>query len=186
MIAGSMREVVEGPQSQGEDERVIYSLDISKWGSSPTKLSFVIKDMDVEGAYTDVTQQMTALVLASRARHSNVATITTDDNHGLTTDDYVDIFDCEGVGYDATHVKVTVSGPTVFTYTNTGAEEAVTVDTAGRVATAAHSVVMVVTSILLRLPKILKAVADHEYRVEVKFTVGGQDLELPFLILGEM
>ena len=182
----SSREVVEGPQAQGEDERVIYSLDISKWGSSPAKRSFVIKDIAEDGTYTDVTRQMTALVMASRARAANVATITTDDNHGLTTDDYVDIVDCGGVGYNATHVKVTVSGPTIFTYPNTGAAESSTVDTAGRVATAANSVVTVVTSTLLRLPKILKAIADHEYRVEVKFTVGGQDLELPFLILGEM
>lgn len=186
MIAGSMREVVEGPQPQGEDERVIYSLDISKWGSSPTKLSFVVKDMASDGTYTDVTREMTSLVMASRARHANVATITTDDDHGLMTDDYVDVFDCEGVGYDAEHVKVTVSSPTIFTYANTGAEEATAVDVAGRVATADHSVVTVVTSILLRLPKILKAIIGHEYRVEVRFTVSGQDLELPFIILGEM
>ena len=182
----SSREVVEGTQAQGEDERVIYSLDISKWGSGPTKLSFVIKDMAEDGTYEDVTRDLTALVTASRARHANVATITTDDNHGLTTDDYVDIFDCGGVGYNATHVKVTVTGLTTFTYANTGADETATVDIVGRVATAAHSVVTVVTSTLLRLPKILKAIADHEYRIEVKFTVGGQDLELPFLILGEM
>lgn len=181
----TIREVVEGPQAQGEDERVIYSLDISKWGSSPTKLSFVIKDM-VSGSYTDVTQEMTALVMASRARHSDVATITTDDNHGLTTDDYVDVFDCEDPSYDAEHVKVTVTGLTTFTYANTGDEETTTEDVTGRVATAADSVVTVVTSTLLRLPKILEAAIGHEYRVEVKFTVSGQDLELPFLILGEM
>jgi len=38
------REVVEGPQIQGEDERIVWTLDISPWGSSPSSVSVVIKD----------------------------------------------------------------------------------------------------------------------------------------------
>jgi hypothetical protein len=45
------REVVEGPQIQGEDERIIWTLDITPWGSSPTDMVFVLKD----STGTDVT-----------------------------------------------------------------------------------------------------------------------------------
>lgn len=38
------RQVVEGPQRQGEDERIVWTVDISTWGSSPSNVSVVVKD----------------------------------------------------------------------------------------------------------------------------------------------
>ena len=46
-----IREVVEGTQVQGEDEEVIYSVDTSNWGGTPTSPS--VKVYDADG--TDVT-----------------------------------------------------------------------------------------------------------------------------------
>ena len=40
------REVVEGPQYQGEDEEIIWTVDISNWGTQPTDISVVVKDED--------------------------------------------------------------------------------------------------------------------------------------------
>jgi hypothetical protein len=51
MMTTRPREVIEGVQRQGEGERVIYTLDISEWGSNPTNV--VIKVYDQDG--TDVT-----------------------------------------------------------------------------------------------------------------------------------
>lgn len=45
------REVIEGPQVQGEDETIRYHLDISQWASWPTDLSAKI----YTAAGTDVT-----------------------------------------------------------------------------------------------------------------------------------
>ncbi len=46
------REVVEGAQVQGVDEVIAYSIDVSNWGSSPTSVSAVVKQLS-DG--TDVT-----------------------------------------------------------------------------------------------------------------------------------
>lgn len=45
------REWVESPMPQGVDEEIVYSVDISKWGNSPTSISVVVKNE----AGTDVT-----------------------------------------------------------------------------------------------------------------------------------
>ena len=55
----SPREIIEGIQIQGEDERVPYVVDISEWGNTPTGITIVVKDSD--GA--DVTRDVTALVI---------------------------------------------------------------------------------------------------------------------------
>jgi hypothetical protein len=41
---GSMREVVEGVQVQGEDEEIAYTLDISDVGTNPTHITVVAKN----------------------------------------------------------------------------------------------------------------------------------------------
>ena len=41
-----IREVVEGTQIQGEDEEVIYTLDTSTWGGTPTSPAVEVKDGD--------------------------------------------------------------------------------------------------------------------------------------------
>ena len=46
------REVVEGHQVQGVDEVIVYSIDTSNWGGSPSSVSAVVKQLS-DG--TDVT-----------------------------------------------------------------------------------------------------------------------------------
>jgi hypothetical protein len=46
------REVTEGAQVQGIDEVIAYSIDVSNWGSSPTSVSAVVKQVS-DG--TDIT-----------------------------------------------------------------------------------------------------------------------------------
>jgi hypothetical protein len=52
-MAAGIREVVEGAQSQGEDEQIAWAIDVSNWGSSPTAVAAIVKDMD--DSYADVT-----------------------------------------------------------------------------------------------------------------------------------
>ena len=37
----SIREVFEGKQTQREDEQVVYTIDVSNWGDSPSSPSLV-------------------------------------------------------------------------------------------------------------------------------------------------
>lgn len=49
------RTILEGPQPQGEDEKVAYKFTSTPWGSSPSNISMVVKDkdgVDVTGAVT--------------------------------------------------------------------------------------------------------------------------------------
>jgi hypothetical protein len=75
---------------------------------------------------------------SSRARSSNVATLVTGSDHGLTTGDYIDIVGLGGTGYNASRVQVTVTNTTTFTYSNTGSDEGTTSDTAGVVILTKH------------------------------------------------
>lgn len=47
----NFREVAEGMQYQGEDEKIVYAITTTKWGSDPSSPSAVLKDPDG----TDVT-----------------------------------------------------------------------------------------------------------------------------------
>lgn len=47
----SIREVVQGSQSQGEDEQIVYTIDTANWGGTPTSPAVVVKKSDG----TDVT-----------------------------------------------------------------------------------------------------------------------------------
>jgi len=96
------REVIEGPQYQGEDEEIVYTIDISEWGSSP-------------------------------------------------------------------------SGVTVKVYDEDGADVTTTV-TSGSSST---------TTTTITLPTIKSLTAGTQYRVEIKFTAGGQVLEAYFVIIAE-
>lgn len=69
---------------------------------------------------------------ATRARASNVATLTFDRPHRRLTGDVVTISGVSGTGYNAEGVAVTVIDATTFTYTNSGSNEASTADTGGR------------------------------------------------------
>ena len=48
------REIKEGLQSQGSEERIAYTLTTTPWGSSPTNDAAKIFEV-VAGVYTDVT-----------------------------------------------------------------------------------------------------------------------------------
>lgn len=50
----SVREVIESPWEVGVDERPIFSLTTTPWGSSPTSIA-VAAYKYADGAYTDVT-----------------------------------------------------------------------------------------------------------------------------------
>lgn len=178
----SPREIIEGIQIQGEDERIPYTVDISEWGNTPTDITVVVKD----SAGTDVTRDVTALVISTRARSSNVATIVTDSAHGLTTGNLVTIFSCAGTGYNAADVAVTVVNTTTFTYANTGSDEATATETTGRVKTPTSATATSPTTTTIQTPRFLKLTAGSEYRVELKFTVGGAIVEPFFLIRAEV
>ena len=73
--------------------------------------------------------------VATRARASNVATLTTSIPHGLVNGNVVYITAMTEAGYNASGVVVTRVDDTTFTYANTGSDEGATADTTGRVGT---------------------------------------------------
>jgi|SRR5215471_8291633 len=52
-IGLNQREVKEGEQHQGENEKINWSLDTTAWGGTPTSPSVVVKD--IVNDYADVT-----------------------------------------------------------------------------------------------------------------------------------
>lgn len=64
--------------------------------------------------------------MSSVARTSNVATITTSANHGLTTGAVVTITECSTSSFNTTMATITVTGVRAFTYANTGITVATT------------------------------------------------------------
>lgn len=67
------REVVEGLIDQGEDESVVFSIDVSNWGAGPTGVSVVAKDSggnDVSGTVLTGTASVNANVITLPALHS--------------------------------------------------------------------------------------------------------------------
>ena len=79
------------------------------------------------------------------ASFSNIATIVTGTNHGLTTGDLVTISGTSTLGFDATNIAVTVTGATTFTYSNVGDTLSTTAFVAV-VTTAASNIATVTTS----------------------------------------
>ena len=53
-----LREVVEGTQYQGEDEEIVYTLTTTNFGSAPSAVAVVVKD--VTNADTVVTSTVTS------------------------------------------------------------------------------------------------------------------------------
>lgn len=74
-----------------------------------------------------------ALTTATRARASNVATLTFATPHGLSTGDVVSVATVGGSDYNTTKATVTVTSTLAFTYPDIGANEGSTADVAGRV-----------------------------------------------------
>jgi len=69
----SIREVFEGKQTQGEDEEIVYTIDVSNWGDSPTSPALVVKEETDD--YTDVTSTVAPTGTASAS--SNIITLPT-------------------------------------------------------------------------------------------------------------
>jgi hypothetical protein len=69
----------------------------------------------------------------SRERTSNIATLTTSTNHGLSNGDVVEIEGVGGTGYNGIFVVSTINSTTSFSYANTGSDEGNTADTNGTV-----------------------------------------------------
>ena len=72
----------------------------------------------------------TSYATATRARASDVATITTALTHGFSVGDVVKVVGLGGTGYNGNWTIVSASG-TTFTYTNSGGNEGQTADTGG-------------------------------------------------------
>lgn len=53
------REVAEGPQRQGADEKIVYSVTTTPWGSAPSDAVVVVKDT-TDGGSTDVSGSVLA------------------------------------------------------------------------------------------------------------------------------
>ena len=51
----SIREVVEGRQTQGEDEKITYTITTTNWASSPTSPAMVVKNKKGTDVSTTVT-----------------------------------------------------------------------------------------------------------------------------------
>ena len=71
--------------------------------------------------------------ILGRSRSSDVATISTNGSHGLTTGDYVDVILMTDLTYNTVNIPVTVIDSTTFTFSCPGTDEAYAGDTAGKV-----------------------------------------------------
>lgn len=67
----NIREVAQGEQQQGADETIIWAIDITNWGSSPT--SITAKVFDIEDGKLDVTG--TVMPTNSPSPSGNVITL---------------------------------------------------------------------------------------------------------------
>jgi hypothetical protein len=71
------------------------------------------------------------LEISNRSRSANVATITTNLEHGYETGDEVQISNMDSSGYNGEYLTITVTGTNTFTYANAGSNEASTAETGG-------------------------------------------------------
>ncbi len=92
----STREVREGTQPQGIDERIAYRLDVTNWGDAPTSVAVVVQDR----AGTDVTS---TVMTGAASVEGNVITLPV--LHSLTA----------GVLYRV-EVKFTIAGNELEAY----------------------------------------------------------------------
>jgi hypothetical protein len=111
-------------------------------GSGPSSVVKSIPASANSGSANNITAQghnltirptFAALATATRARASNVATLTFATPHGYSTGDTVAIASVGGSDYNTTKITITVTNTRAFTYTDIGADEGATADTAGRV-----------------------------------------------------
>lgn len=60
VMSSSVREVIESPVEQGEDEVIPYVIDTTNWGGSPTLLNVAVKRRQRNGTWVDVTASTTS------------------------------------------------------------------------------------------------------------------------------
>lgn len=70
----NIREILESPIAQGEDESIVYTLDTTPWGGAPTSVTAKIFSIDAStGAKTDVTSAK--MPTGSPSAEGNIITI---------------------------------------------------------------------------------------------------------------
>ena len=57
----SIREVTEGPQTQGADEKITYTITTTNWASTPTNVSMVVKNQNGDDVSSTVTSGSTSV-----------------------------------------------------------------------------------------------------------------------------
>jgi hypothetical protein len=60
VMSSSIREIIESPLEQGEDEVIPYVIDTTNWGGSPTLLSVTVKRQQRNRSWVDVTGSTTS------------------------------------------------------------------------------------------------------------------------------
>ncbi|MCK4958414.1 MAG: hypothetical protein KAT00_03420 [Planctomycetes bacterium] len=77
MSATNVREVIEGPQEQGADEKIFWTVDISGYGSSPSAYPVTVLDEDGDDVTVATTTGVATLSDATHVKtpliHSLVA-----------------------------------------------------------------------------------------------------------------
>jgi hypothetical protein len=86
--------------------------------------------LDVYGGFSTSYASVTT---SSRARASNVATITTSSAHTLFVGARINISGLSGTGYNGVQTVVSIPSSTTFTYASTGSDESTATDTNGTV-----------------------------------------------------
>lgn len=67
------RELIESPFTQGEDERIAYQIDFTRWGSSPSSPVVVVKTSsgtDVTATHASGSASVTGNVVTTPVIHS--------------------------------------------------------------------------------------------------------------------
>ena len=131
-MAETFQRVVKSPVTQTTTFDTIYTC--------PAATTAIVIGMSVANVHASSaswasvrTKDTAGRATATRARTSNVATITTGSVHGLSTGNVVTIHGLGGTGYNAESVTITVTDTSTFTYANTGGDEGSTADTDGLV-----------------------------------------------------
>ena len=133
-------------------------------------------DYDTGGAI--LVNSNTSFTTVDRERVSNVATLTTDSNHGLEVGDIVVISGLGDASYDtALSVVTAVGSSTTFSYDSTGGDESNTADTSGTVQQAVGGKVDGVTS--------LSFTYDYDNNTQRGVSSAGTDAPVTVVAIGE-
>lgn len=99
------------------------------WNGDSSRKPTNLQAIGLNSPSTDGTQ----ITTATRARTSNVATITLASDHSYQSGDFVQISNVSGTGYNGVYRISSTPTATSFTYANNGSDESSTADTGGSV-----------------------------------------------------